>query len=361
MVTCSGLLLGVEGDDGSHFFSLQLPVTFEKTHDAIVEASADGRFVAVVPRAGVQGVLVDTASGAVVKTLERTDYHANVSGWAVGFAGDVLIIATAWNVLEVFSLPSLEPVVRADPEGTTVDYFYGVLSVSPNQQRATTSGWVWHPIGSVEVFELANWFEARGQPKMCSLVHMYWWDGEVCWLDDHRVALFGEAGDGSEEFGEGLPYFHEQKGISLFEVNPLKMTGFLPCEPGRALGSDGSLVYLLDQTTRVYSLEKKEWLEPLEVATDVWHRGARVALSCPALHGLRGPCVLVWRASWSAALMTPALKTRALELQKKLTLEGLLVLADALEEAGAPGEAVAHCRERTPHGSRCWVVESLLI
>ena len=83
MTTCDGLLLGIDADDGRRFFELQLPLTFAVANSAEMVASPDGRFVAVVPRVGLQGALVDTDTGTVVKTLERTDYHANLSGWAL--------------------------------------------------------------------------------------------------------------------------------------------------------------------------------------------------------------------------------------------------------------------------------------
>ena len=363
MTTCDGLLLGIDADDGRRFFELQLPLTFEAPNTAEMAASVDGRFVTVVPRVGFTGVLVDTSSGTVLKTLGRTDYHANITGWAPTIvrrgSRDVLISTIAWNELEALELPSLTALVPG-PTEPRLDYFYGVLSASPTGRRVTSSGWHWHPVGSVNLFEVDPWLATREAPEMKSLVMSEWWDGEVCWLDDDRLAMFGDQSDGAEEFGEGVPYFNRQTGIAIFDVQPHQLSAFLPDVPGRALGSDGERLYVMGDSTRAYSLEARAWLEPYKGPTDAWHRGARVALCCPALRGEPGPCQLVWRPTELPTVARESLQQRALELQQNLSIDGLIVLADALEELGVSGEPVDHCREVRPHGHRCWVVEGLL-
>ncbi len=362
LVTTGGLLMGIDADAaGSVFFELQLPFTFSGPGTAHLCASADGRFVAVVPALGLNGALVDVSTGTVLKPLERDDYHANVSGWAVAMVRrnnrDVLICATAWNRLEAIELPSLRKLAPTSAE-TTLDFFYGALSPSPSGRFLTTGGWLWHPVGSLKIIDVDAWLGTGGAPAMTTQLMSEWWDVEVCWLDENRFALFGDASDGSEEFGEAMPYFNAQNGVALFNASPRKLARYLPDVTGRSLGTDGSTLYVLGDTTRAYSLAHATWAEPHAGPSDVWHRGARVALSCPQLHGLAGPCHLLWRPTELTRAVSPSVKAHAAELRGRVTPEGLLVLADALDESGADAELVAHCRERHLHGERCWVVEA---
>ena len=361
LVTTAGLLLGIDADERAPFFELQLPLTFAQPGSAQVCASADGRFVAVAPLLGLTGALVDVTRGQVVKTLEREDYHSNVSGWAIAMVHrnncDLLLCASAWNRLDAFELPSLTRVCSSEAE-TSLDYFYGVLSPSPSGRSVMTGGWQWHPVGSLNLLDLDAWLRVGGTPAMSTQLMTQWWDVQVCWLDENRFAVFGDGGDGGEEFGAAVPYFNAPGGVALFELEPRQQLCFLPGVTGRTLGCDGSTLYILGDSTRAYSLAHREWAEPFAGPTDLWHPGARVALSCPGLRGESGPLRLVWRPSELDKPLAPLLKSQAGALRGRVTREGLSVLADALEEVGAAYQLVAHCRENRPHGQRCWVVEA---
>ena len=207
LVTTAGLLLGIDADERAPFFELQLPLTFAQPGSAQVCASADGRFVAVAPLLGLTGALVDVTRGQVVKTLEREDYHSNVSGWAIAMVHrnncDLLLCASAWNRLDAFELPSLTRVCSSEAE-TSLDYFYGVLSPSPSGRSVMTGGWQWHPVGSLNLLDLDAWLRVGGTPAMSTQLMTQWWDVQVCWLDENRFAVFGDGGDGGEEFGAAV-------------------------------------------------------------------------------------------------------------------------------------------------------------
>jgi hypothetical protein len=70
------------------------------------------------------------------------------------------------------------------------------------------------------------------------------------------------------------------------------------------------------------------------------------------------PSVLAWRDGTLKRLAEAAYEERVLPAGT-LDLQRLAVLADALEEAGADVELVAHLREPGPHFRGCWVVDLL--
>lgn len=214
MVTKDNRLLGIDGDTGASFFESVLPGVLGDSAEVV--ASSDGRFVAIVPTNGLLGVLVDTTTATVVKTLERSDYHADVSGWAVSMVRrnnrDILICASAWNRLEAFELPSLRSLVAYD-ESDQPDYFYGLLTASPSGKWVATSGWVWHPVGITNVFDVDEWLSHGGSPQFRDLAQTDWWDAGVCFLDDERLVMLGDAP--SEELSDEVPFFNQQTGLAF--------------------------------------------------------------------------------------------------------------------------------------------------
>jgi hypothetical protein len=342
VVTRDGVLRGVDFEDGQTFFEHQLPFSFEGQAQATVCASRDGRFIAVVPRYGLIGALVDRHTGAT-RQLQRDDYHANVSAWTVAIARhaerDVLIVATAWNRLEAFALPTFERLAPSSTE-STLDYFWGHASLSVGHSRLASFGWLWHPIGALKVVEVDQWLEGRDDPPPgCPEALLAdWWDDEVCWLDDQRLAVCAD---------EDQELMARPSGLAIVEAATAQRLRFFPGLVPGALGFDGERLVSLGAQTTAIDLETGATLAETGPA-DVWHPHARVALHLPALRGDAGPCTVRW--------LTGTLRG---VVGVQPTVKGLQVLGDALEERGVEGEALAHCRADEPHGGRCWVVEAL--
>jgi hypothetical protein len=71
------------------------------------------------------------------------------------------------------------------------------------------------------------------------------------------------------------------------------------------------------------------------------------------------PAVLAWNDAVIVRLARAAYEERHLP-SGELDLQRLAVLADALEEAGAPAELVAHLRSPGPHVRGCFAVDLCL-
>lgn len=347
IATCDGWLKTVDFDDGSTVAQVRLPFEFAEANCAELCASIDGRFVAVVPSAGLVGALYDTREGRFV-TLERTDYHANISGWAMTIlrhqGRDLLVYATEWNRLEVLELPSMK---RLAPDATesSLDYFFGPLTASPSGQRLSSFGWYWHPVGGVRIIDLAAWLAAPNAipPGPADPAQADWWNESVCWLDEHRVAMLGslrEAGDS---------YLSRQDGLAIIDVDTGATEHFVAGLSASSFACDGPRLYCLGPTTRVLDSNTARELTRLEAHTDSWHPGARVLLTCPAVRKNDAPCELHWLRGTLGDAPRPMPRGA-------LNGPALNVVADSLEEAGVDDALIRHCRE-AEHGRRCWVIE----
>lgn len=351
--TLDGRVRGIDLDDGSIFFDVQLSFTFEKRNAASLVASRDGRFLAIVQDFGLQGAVFDVQQQRLISALNRDDYHANVSGWALALVRygerEVLITATAWNRLEAFSLPEFERLAPSTDE-STLDYFWGSAVASPSGRRLASFGWFWHPVGAVRVVEVDAWLETRVDPPPVKFepVMADWWDGTICWLDERRIAMSGQRPNPTpSEDDDG--FFTNADGVLIIDLETKTVERYFDALHPRLLVTDGPRLISLGAQTHAVSLADGAVL-PLGAGTDAWHPGTRTLFTVPQLREEVGPCVV--------HRLTGTLGSRA-ELPLKPTAESLLVLADALDEAGGPSEAIAHCRAPGPHGRTCWVIEAL--
>lgn len=340
-VTRDGDVLGVDLDDGSTFFRAMLPFSIDIAGGVTITASPNGRYVAVVQTNGVRGALYDLHTQKLPKTLERGDYHPEVSAWAIALDDERLFIATDWNRLEVWSLPSCER-LRPSEVVTKYDYFYGRAQLSPSKRWLASFGWHWHPIGALHFVDVEAWLAKGegedGRPALAEdVLAAEWWDASVCFLDDHRVALLG---DGDPDEGGVLEL---QQGLVLYDFTLGKKLAYFPGLLAHELAFDGDRLLLLGETTRAVSPHDGSVLAELGVKAAAWHPGNRTVFSLE-------PFAQHW--------LTDTLDLE-LELPRGTSPAELSVLADSLEERGGDSRAIAHLRQGTAHGRRCWVTEAL--
>lgn len=321
-----GLLRGLELDTGHTFFSLQLPFTFSSA-GASLAATADGRYVAIGQADGLEGALIDVSAARILNPLARADYHANVSSWGLCFVRhegvDVLVFATEWNVLEAWTVPALTRLVPGESAGP--NYFYGPLFPSPSGDFIVSSGWVWHPVGILRRLDVKRWLAAptAAPPFEDVKVMRDWWNDDVHWLSDELLAFSGEPPQADDD---DHPFSDRPTHTLVYSFATHRVVRV----------EDGALPLALADTPQPPPPGPVNW----------WHPGAKtfVALGAPL------------RAHWKQGTLEPLPGGTAPDAP---TAENLVVLADALEGQGGAPEAVTHCRDGQPHGTRCWVLEGL--
>lgn len=176
-------------------------------------ASSTGDF-AVVATTGETGVVVEIASGAVTMKLSRGNYHNEHCRYSAAFfehdGRTLLVHATDWNRLDVSDprtgqlLTSRAPTAYKSGEERPahyLDYFHCGLVVSPDNEWVADNGWVWHPVGVVQMWNLRTWLTANvwesedGKTKRSDIWREYFWDGPLCWVSNHQIAVWGVGRD----------------------------------------------------------------------------------------------------------------------------------------------------------------------
>jgi hypothetical protein len=160
-----------------------------------------GRFAVLWVERGTKALVSDGAR--VVRELNRSFYCADDYDYplAVGvLPGGREVLAhcpEAYNRLEIEDLATGERLTTGERE--PMDVFHSRLAFSPDGRHLLSAGWVWHPWGIAQVFDVgpaltdATALDGHGVAGWDALM-----DGEVaaaCWLDADRIAVSTTAED----------------------------------------------------------------------------------------------------------------------------------------------------------------------
>lgn len=213
-------------------------------HTPGLHTSPGGRFAAVVTEYGARGVVVDLSTGSVVLRLDRHDYEARTTPFPVAFArcGDdtVVIAATEWNRLDVFEAATgrllTERATEREGNPEHLDYFHGMLALSPSGRWLFDGGWVWHPVGIRTAVDVEAWlagdvYAAENGTRLGELCDE--WDHPVAWVDDATVAV--------QRLGENWQDMID--GVQLIDV-PSGRTVQMFAGPAGPMWAHGRLLYV---------------------------------------------------------------------------------------------------------------------
>lgn len=180
--------------------------------------SPDGRYLCIVNRYGRYGYVYDTVLEGVVLHLDRQDYYYKVSAFPLAFFckehTTYLIHASNWNRLDITNLTELRVITTRDKleygSEHYLDYFYGELHLSPNNEWLVSSGWVWQPFSVLKFTNVENWshhniYESEHHHSGDIAIWSYNWDRAMCWTNNHTLAYFydpKEEGASKEECDE---------------------------------------------------------------------------------------------------------------------------------------------------------------
>ena len=165
--------------------------------------SVNGNYVAIAETYGQYGTVIHLPSGKEVLRLDRGDYETgnNNSRFSFAFAKvgelDAIIHATQWNRLDVTELHTGRCLTAR--EDRSQNYFHASLHISPNQVWMIDNGWIWHPIGIIQKWKIDEWI--HNNPFMLDenisvlTGSEHFWDRPLCFIDDHRVAVWGKTVD----------------------------------------------------------------------------------------------------------------------------------------------------------------------
>jgi hypothetical protein len=246
-LTVEGDLLGINLTTHTVTHLMHLPDSKLDLNQRIsLHVAPRGEFAAIVNTRGQHGIVLSLSMGEITMQLARDTSHIEHSRFPIAFfeIDDRLLLVhgTRWNRLdisdprtgELVSTRPSPPYKRGQPYSEHyLDYFHGGLSVSPGQEWIADNGWVWHPEGHVIIWNLRHWirenvWESEDGPSRKTLCQRhYYWDGPLCWIDSHTLAVWGYGDD--EEWlipavrlfnvtsGEELPWFAGPEGPLIFD------------------------------------------------------------------------------------------------------------------------------------------------
>jgi len=250
---CSVDLPDLPSDEGGHFG----PPAWR------LHANMRGTYCAIVADRGRDGLVVETSSGRVTMILGGGDYYQETVPFSACFVcnegRDVFVHRSAWNRLDAADPATgnslterhIAPYEAGDKRPRHyLDYFHGQLCPSPDGSRILDDGWVWHPVSVPRVWSATNWlhlnpWESEDGTSVVDLALRDDWNTPSCWIDEHRVVMWGLVDEEPEESGKrpGLQVsdvrsndrtLDEQWAVDM-EHAPLK------------LFSDGNLVFIFDE------------------------------------------------------------------------------------------------------------------
>jgi hypothetical protein len=214
VTTASGSLIKVPARVGSKIETVaNLGNHVDFTKPVLMRVSPNERFLAIANTYGQSCCVVDLIRNVVAHKLSRDTYHIEHCIFPLSFfvfAGkDLLVHGTQWNRLDVTDPETGELLTRreyakgAEKERPPhyLDYFHGLLTVSPGNDLVVDNGWVWHPVGIPVVFSLNSWLSSNvwESEDGASRKHLdfrdYSWPTPICWIDEKTVALSGFGGD----------------------------------------------------------------------------------------------------------------------------------------------------------------------
>ncbi len=227
--------------------------------------SGNGRFVAVVNDHGQLGAIYDIPAGRQTMELNGGDYHPETVPFSFAFVEHdgktVAIHRTAWNRLDASDASTGELLTERGPTSYStgeptpehyLDYFHGRLLVSPDGRHVVDDGWVWHPVGIPEVWDIRLWltsnvWESEDGPSKFWLAHRtYYWDHAMCWIGSDRIAV-GGIGDDDDKIFAGARIFSASEVRSFSPGrSPAAEELIAFAGPGDRFFSDGSRLFAVD-------------------------------------------------------------------------------------------------------------------
>lgn len=149
--------------------------------------------------------------------LWRKDYHAGISTYPIALYKNTdgvphLIFGEAWNHIQIMNLDTRQvltaskSLIEENAEEIHVefykknsednklawpqpyDYFFGKLTISPNQKKFLSAGWAWGSYDNYNVYDIENFINSN----RISALRIGGWEHEnraTCWIDNETIAV----------------------------------------------------------------------------------------------------------------------------------------------------------------------------
>jgi hypothetical protein len=130
-------------------------INYAYSFDA-VQVSSSAEYVVLYERLGTKGLLLK--QGNILREINRSFYHANAYEYPIAFIDlptgrtGLVHCPDEYCRLEIEDVETGQRLTTRDTK--PADFFHSRLSVSPDGRYLLSAGWLWHPLESIQIFNL---------------------------------------------------------------------------------------------------------------------------------------------------------------------------------------------------------------
>jgi hypothetical protein len=193
--------------------------------------SQNGQYAFIYKRLGTKGILLK--DGEIIREINRTHYNAETYEFPAAFItvdNETYLVHCPIDYCRL-DLENVETgeVVSNIPGRNPSDVFHSRLSISPDNKYLMVCGWAWHPVDTVELFEIE---ECLKNPRLLDKSFLYPNFGteinSASFIDNDRILI---ASTDEEPFDDEVPPLLPQKHLAIWNfikneiTSPIKVNG----------------------------------------------------------------------------------------------------------------------------------------
>lgn len=193
--------------------------------------SQNGQYAFIYKRLGTKGLLLKDAE--VIREINRTYYCAENYEFPAAFVTvgkETYLVHCPIDYCQLdFENVETGEIVSNIPGRKPSDVFHSRLSISPDKKYLMVCGWVWHPVDTVELFDIAACLEnpllldtGFVSPNLGTEIN------SASFIDSERILL---ASTDEEPFDDEIPPLLPQKHLAIWNfvkneiTSPIKVKG----------------------------------------------------------------------------------------------------------------------------------------
>jgi hypothetical protein len=204
--------------------------------------SQDGQYAFIYKRLGTKGLLLK--GGEVIREINRTYYQAEVYEFPAAFItfdNKTYLVHCPIDYCQLdFENVETGEIVTNIKGRKPSDIFHSRLSISPGNKYLMVCGWAWHPVDTVELFEIAECFKNPLLLDNSSLSPDFGTQiNSASFIDNERILL---AASDEEPFSDEIPPALPQKHIAIWDFTKNKIS-----TPAKVEGEFGNLFAINDK------------------------------------------------------------------------------------------------------------------
>lgn len=193
--------------------------------------SQNGQYAFIYKRLGTKGILLK--DGEMIREINRSYYHAETYEFPAAFVtveNETYLIHCPIDYCRLdFENVETGEIVSNIPGRNPSDVFHSRLSVSPDSKYLMVCGWAWHPVDTVELFEIE---ECLKNPGLLDETFLYPKFGteinSASFIDNDRILI---ASTNEDPFDDEVPPLLPQKHLAIWNfikneiTSPVKVNG----------------------------------------------------------------------------------------------------------------------------------------